>query len=568
MQCIKKGAVVRELAVSLARVAAGIIVLLSSTGLAAGPCADCLHQLAARVDTFVQAHPKANRERIERDLPVPPERYFDHTPDHGWKKELHAARQALQRWLQVHNEHPYPIVTMEDTLTSAWWAKQGYQAAAAEKARVEMALVPHPLTDAAKQPFDRASVNQQLDRFIATVKSFGPDMQTVLDKAIDNEFQIENLENTGERTVAQDIELRDRRRDRGTLSDKLADRVTEQALCIARIALYRDALRREGESHQGEALKPEYQAFVVSSETLYVPDSHSIRDEYQPPIWAYQKLRWLELGNELNAWIRSDAYFLHQFIPDDKWKQFVEYFNGFSESEKRVLGVSDLDQLASSWRRGRLAGLVGVATSLSGGLLTGGVQLVHWLVSEAAKEADCAKASSESSYLNCAYQLLATEFPSEFQDGRESLDRYFSDPSSISDERLRGAVDQLVRRRAAIVSQRNADQAFGDAVKNVVAVDSVGTPQWLDQTLHQCPPDEFRDRMLNGDPAKGYLAFKYPQLFRNQEILQATAAIIDDSDHASRKAKLDVLAKLPWAGDLAKDLGTILDQRESGTANR
>jgi hypothetical protein len=403
-----------------------------------------------------------------------------------------------------------------------------------------------------------------LNQFIATVKSFEPDMQGIFDEAIDNEVRIIALQAMPSRSVPEDIELNQRLRDRKGVGDRIADRVQSQSQLISRIALYRDALKREGQLHPGVALPADYQGFVASSDQLYtlVGAHHSIRDEFQPPIWAYQKLRWMQLGIELNAWIRSDKFFLQKFIPEDKWQEFLKFVDGFSASEKRVLGLTNVNEVATSWRKGRLASLIGVVTTMSGGVVAGGVQLFHWLIAEATSQTDCAQKNSDKDYENCAYLYLRGKFPNDFIDGRASFTRYFADDSTITNPELKKAVQELAQRRAQVVAERNADSQFRDQLNGQLAQATIGTAQWLDQTLYHSTPEEFRDRMLNADPQKGYLMFKYPQLYNDAAMLQKITTIIDEKDKNARKTELDELAKIPAAAALARDLTSLLKKHE------
>jgi hypothetical protein len=68
--------------------------------------------------------------------------------------------------------------------------------------------------------------------------------------------------------------------------------------------------------------------------------------------------------------------------------------------------------------------------------------------------------------------------------------------------------------------------------------------------------------LLDSDPGKGYFSFKYPQLYKEPQVLQQITAIIDEKDKKLRTADLAALAKLPGVSALAQDLGGLLKRHE------
>ena len=510
------------------------------------------------------------------------------TKNPGWfQKSFNDLKAVIRRKLQVMNNHRYPVIAIDDYPLAHGWAQNAFGKLSTDQITI-------------LKPVD---LNKEVMDTVQFVKDYPTAMRTYESQALELELRVAAIDEYLKSAPTQqfgiklswpqvttmagqesqlsfgekyfgNIEVLKIHRNELTHSKKalyssMSDRALDHATAIKRLETYRHELNSAIVDNSGAALPQEYKDFVDAMDALYDNVAQMrLKEDLIPATKAASTLKTRQLMAELKSIVVLDKPQLDAIEGSkavDRLKQIVDYVKTLPAEERAALGLDKVTDAVTVLGQTRLARVGMLVGGLTGGPLLswGSVQAVIRFVKhdEIAKNTCAMKpVDNDQDYLECSKVYLEQKFGSAFLLADWDLRDLTAASGKIADPKIRLEMEDLQRRRNEFKRTQYTSQAVSNIAKDELSRRTFGSAEYLEELTH-LDDATFKKNLLDRDPFKGYLAFKYGVVYSKPEVQGLVRLIVEaksDDERTLYTHKLDVF---PNAKDLSKELSDLIAKR-------
>jgi hypothetical protein len=483
---------------------------------------------------------------------------------------LRRTRDRTRSMLQVWNGNPYPVVAIDDWPLAYGWARAAYGGLTPEQGR--LLNIDDVWT----------SLRAELER----VQNFPHDIDAMTQKAVDITLQINGIEAylkknngkshsielvmptlVGERvgsvkryygTLTKiQIEHRKLKSELARLRQEAMRRGVEHAIGIRRLETYRHELLAARSEFGGAAPPEDYRRILKQIEAFYTDGTAGeLLERYQPSDQAWNSVKWAQWRAEVHA-------FFVRSIPKEKSvqksKEILEFIKTLNASELRALGLEGVAADVRLVSRARW-----VRLGVSGATGGSGIGSLVWM-GQVARDyfsdgQDCVESDSEEAFYSCLDDYLRRAHPAKYLLKKADLENALVN-GDLTDSEIVATVQSMLDRRMVYFVEKNAEAEVGGATRRYLAQMNILSEEFRVRMISETDEKWFRERLLSDDPKTGYLALKFPLIYRQQQVRKIIEGALEAQDFETQKALLVELESMPAAKDLREDLVDLLENR-------
>lgn len=549
--------------------------LLSS----AAPAADCSSRFAQVEPIAHQAAQTLSLKYSRHEFPT-------------WRNGIVHARDAVRKQLQYWHGHSYPVISLEDAtpINAYAWASDTFGSLSAEqKALVNLDTIrtdleatlkgvenyPGMLHDFIDETSTMAAQSKTIESYLGkdNIKSFGLNVELPVIKTGPDGKEIITSQ---VQYFGSDVEMKLYLKE---LNDKLADRTGNnffslnetnslgmaQAINVKRLETYRHELLRQQSLHPSQPMPADAKATLDRINALYVtPGSKALKDDFRPPIWAWDRLGWMQLHGEVNAVFQKDIPALEDAVQNN---QIIQFITELPAEDRRALGITNAAEAATIFAKTKwINTVVAASTGAGGGIEALRPMYEKWIGDRRSKEA-CAAFDKDVDFVDCAQEYLKTKFPVEVIEALLQNRAAFLNPEGkVTDKKVLAEIQDLLKRRKSFVEKRNFQldekSVLSEFITSLMSKGDMSSIAYRKAILEAKTDDEFGAAILGSQKPKieSYLAFEYPLYFAREK--DTIAKVLKLTFGA--KEQVELLEKLKKsAPDLAAEVTMLLTDRNA-----
>ncbi len=349
---------------------------------------------------------------------------------------------------------------------------------------------------------DAEEITATINGHLNSVENFTRDLEKLLDDAANNELRIaailkalndakrnfdlaidyteyervdgklvpKTVSIDGRTKVGLMLDLKSLREKRLALEDRLAERTFDQAVQIKKLETYRAELKYYMAKNKGMPLPKDYEAILNRINLLYSKeDPTMIKNSVRPPTWAWERLKNLQLVEELKSVMQNDIVHLAKKIKDkdDKVKKAIDYVKSLPEEERKALGVENLATNEGRMRIARLFwSIAGSSVGLSGTVFS--KTIIKFIFESRDERTKCAQIDDEKEFLQCCEDYLRKKFPKDFELARLNLKKLFNSDGHVTDPKLEAEISLLAAARQVKYKDKDLSKSTQKAIEDSV----------------------------------------------------------------------------------------------------
>jgi hypothetical protein len=486
-------------------------------------------------------------------------------------KILKGTRDKMRHQLQIFNNHPYPVIAMDDSPLAYGWARSAYGALTAEQ---ETLLRKNEIWTSLREEFAR-------------LKAFPSAIDTLTQKAVDLTLQIGGIEAylkkpgasfqsiqlevptlVGEEVgsgvryfgslTKMQIELKNLKADLAGLRKQAMDLSVNHAIGVRRLETYRHELLGAKSEFKNAEPPVEYRQMLADIESLYTDASATtLRTEFRPSDQAWNTVKWKQWRAEVQA------FFLKRLPKEkavEKSKEIIAFIKTLDESELRALGLHDVATDVKLVGRARYVRLVGATISGAGGLSAPvvAIKLVKDYFSDGQS---CVESRTEDEFYDCLDEYIRSEHPGKYTLKKQELENALVSGELIDPEILATA-ERMLDRRMTYFLEKNVESEVSSSTRRQLARLNMLSEEFRLRLISETDEAWFKDRFLSDDPKTGYLALKFPLIYRQFAVQRILEGSLRADKFAERKTLLVELETMPAAKALHAEVLDVLENRD------
>ena len=486
-------------------------------------------------------------------------------------KILKGTRDKMRHQLQIWNNHPYPVIAMDDSPLAYGWARSAYGALTAEQ---ETLLKKDEIWTSLREEFAR-------------LKSFPSAIETLTQKAVDLTLQIGGIEAylkkpgasfhsiqlevptlVGEevgssvryfRSLSKmQIELKNLKADLAGLRKQAMDLSVNQAIGVRRHETYRHELLGAKSEFKNAEPPDEYRQMLADIESLYTdPSATTLRTEFRPSDQAWNTVKWKQWRAEVQA------FFVKRLPKEkavEKSKEIMAFIKTLNESELRALGLQDVATDVKLFGRARYVRLVGATITGASGLSAPvvAIKLVKDYFSDGQS---CVESGTEDEFYDCLDEYIRSEHPGKYTLKKQELENALVSGELIDPEILATA-QRMLDRRMSYFLEKNVESELSSSTRRQLARLNMLSEDFRLRLISETDEAWFKDRFLSDDPKTGYLALKFPLIYRQAAVQRILEGALRADKFAERKTLLVELETMPAAKALHAEVLDVLENRD------
>lgn len=486
-------------------------------------------------------------------------------------KILKGTRDKMRHQLQIFNNHPYPVIAMDDSPLAYGWARSAYGALTAEQ---EALLKKDEIWTSLREEFAR-------------LKAFPATIETLTQKAVDLTLQIGGIEAflkkpgasfhsiqlevptlVGEEIgtsvryfgslTKMEIELKNLKADLASLRKQGMELSVNQAIGVRRLETYRHELLGAKSEFKNAEPPEDYRQMLADIESLYTDSSATLlKTEFRPSDQAWNTVKWKQWRAEIQAFFVKR---LPQEKAVEKSKEIIAFIKTLNESELRALGLHDVATDVKLFGRARYVRLVGATITGAGGLSAPvvAIKLVKDYFSDGQA---CVESKTEDEFYDCLDEYIRSEHPGKYTLKKQDLENALVSGELIDPEILATA-ERMLDRRMTYFLEKNVESELSSSTRRQLARLNMLSEEFRMRLISETNEAWFKDRLLNADPKSGYLALKFPLIYRQSAVQRIVIGALEGETLERRKTLLVELETMPAAKDMRTELLDILENRD------
>ncbi|CAK9249673.1 unnamed protein product [Sphagnum jensenii] len=301
----------------------------------------------------------------------------------------------------------------------------------------------------------------------------------------------------------------------------------------------------------------ELQELLTRIKSFYTDETFMhVKDDYKPPYWAWNNVRWNELWHEVKALYVQQ---LPKVGKNQAIKDVVDFVKGLTPEDQRVLGVDNLGYSVGFASRAKWIRLVGTSVVGFSGM-TGALSAVYdALISDARERENCAEKPSDEEFLTCLNDHINVKFAIHYLLRGKTVDDITDENGKITNPKVASEIRHAVDQRNSFLLKKIARDSNDEAIQEK-ARQTLFNGDSYRLELVMADDKDFKRMVLGDSKTPSYLQVRFPKVFsQNKETLKK----ILDLKFASKEQNHLIMELCDSSPTMAEEVKLLLDRRKN-----
>lgn len=518
--------------------------------------------------------------------------YYDPSqPISKWMIPLHRLRDQVRRLFQILHEGDYPIIALDDATpvnayalaTDAFGKLPPEQRSLVDLQKIKEGVF-QLLEDVEKYPLKLRQFIDETASLAAEERVLASFLKKNSASAFTNEIDLPVIHTRDDGSVEVESRkeyfgnevqilnslkrIRRKLRERnGSVFfglDESNNMAVAHAIHIKKLETYMHELKRAQSLNPGQSLPEDLQGVLTRISSLYEGEpGKSLKAQFKPPLWASNRIHWMQLGGELRSVFEKD---FPRLIDREQNQKIIQFIQNLTPEERRALGITDAAKAVDLLSRTKWLSVIPLGSTLGGGLYEGALRAYDYFIADSKAKEHCASLEEDLAFVECVQEYLQVRFP------QQVIWEQFTDQAAfvniegqVTDPKVINEVEDVMRRRQKLIQREkfyeNARAQLSEFVKQMMEDHDLSSQHYRRRVIEMPEEEGFILGLIGSENPKipSYLQFQFPLDFKLYRLKIQTILRAGYGSEDQQKGLDELYAQTPALTD---ELKALLNERQ------